>query len=100
MRPPEQVHSAEYTVVNNRQQAPSGKSWLTQQIRLQNRQPVERYKGGNAMPYRWTKTEEDPAVYHDNEDCSEGKKIEPLNRDEGSSPPPGRRLCDVCAGLH
>lgn len=52
------------------------------------------------MPYRWTKTEEDPAVYHDNEDCSEGKKIEPLNRDEGSSPPPGRRLCDVCAGLH
>jgi hypothetical protein len=50
--------------------------------------------------YYWTKTEEDPAVYHDNEDCSEGKKIEPKNREEGSSPPAGRRLCEVCEGLH
>jgi hypothetical protein len=49
--------------------------------------------------YYWTKTEETPAVYHDNEECPEGQKIEPKNREEGSSPPPGRRLCDVCEGL-
>jgi hypothetical protein len=52
------------------------------------------------MPtYYWTKNDEDPAVYHDNNDCSEGKKIEPKNREEGSTPPAGRRLCDVCEGL-
>lgn len=49
--------------------------------------------------YYWTKNEEDPAVYHDNEECSEGRKIEAKNREESSTPPIGRRLCDVCADL-
>jgi hypothetical protein len=49
--------------------------------------------------YYWTKNEEGPAVYHDNEDCSEGEKIEPENRQEASSPPAGRRLCEVCSAL-
>ena len=55
--------------------------------------------GGEMANYYWTKTEEEPAVYHDNENCSEGKKIEPQNREDGSSPPAGRRLCEVCSGL-
>jgi hypothetical protein len=46
--------------------------------------------------YYWTTNDEDPAVYHDNQDCSEGKKIERKNRAEGSMPPSGRRMCDVC----
>jgi hypothetical protein len=49
--------------------------------------------------YYWTTTEETPAVYHDNDECSEGEKIKPENREEGSSPPADRRLCDICAGL-
>jgi hypothetical protein len=45
----------------------------------------------------WTKTDEEPNVYHTDEDCSEGKKILPSNREDGSSPPSNRRPCEVCA---
>ena len=44
----------------------------------------------------WTKTDEIPAVYHTDSDCSEGKKIESGNKDTGSTPPAGRRKCEVC----
>ncbi|HEY2371972.1 MAG TPA: hypothetical protein VGH82_05445 [Gaiellaceae bacterium] len=43
----------------------------------------------------WTTNDEEPAVYHTDEDCSEGKKIEPKNREDGA-PPAGRRKCEVC----
>jgi hypothetical protein len=43
----------------------------------------------------WTKNDEDPAVYHTDEDCSEGKKIEAKNREDGS-PPAGHRKCEIC----
>jgi hypothetical protein len=49
-----------------------------------------------AMAY-WTKTEEEPNVYHIYDDCSEGEKILPENREEGSIPPFGRAFCEVCA---
>ncbi len=45
----------------------------------------------------WTKTEEEPNVYHIYDDCSEGEKILPENREEGGIPPFGRALCEVCA---
>jgi hypothetical protein len=44
----------------------------------------------------WTKTDEEPNVYHTYDDCSEGKKILPENREEGN-PPSNRELCEVCA---
>lgn len=44
----------------------------------------------------WTNTDEEPDVYHTDDDCSEGEKILPENREEGD-PPAGRRLCEVCA---
>ena len=44
----------------------------------------------------WTTTEEDKAVYHIYEDCSEGEKILPENREDGD-PPADRTLCEVCA---
>jgi hypothetical protein len=44
----------------------------------------------------WTTTDEEPAVYHIYEDCSEGEKILKGNREDGPVPPAGRRLCDVC----
>ena len=44
----------------------------------------------------WTKTEEDKAVYHIYNDCSEGEKIEAKNKETGT-PPAGRTLCEVCA---
>jgi hypothetical protein len=44
----------------------------------------------------WTKTDEEPDVYHTYDDCSEGKKILPENREEGD-PPSNRELCEVCA---
>jgi hypothetical protein len=36
-------------------------------------------------------------VYHNHNDCSEGKKIKQEHRTAGKGT--GRRLCDVCAGL-
>jgi hypothetical protein len=44
----------------------------------------------------WTKTDEEPNVYHTYDDCSEGKKILAENREEGD-PPSDRELCEVCA---
>ena len=48
-------------------------------------------------PY-WTSEAETPAVYHNQSECSEGKKIKPEHKETGT-PPSGRRLCEVCAGL-
>jgi hypothetical protein len=44
--------------------------------------------------YYYTTTPEDPAVYHDNQECSEGKKIK--TADDTDTIPSGRRLCEVC----
>jgi hypothetical protein len=44
----------------------------------------------------WTKTDEEPNVYHTYDDCSEGEKILAENREEGE-PPSDRQLCEVCA---
>jgi hypothetical protein len=44
----------------------------------------------------WTKTDEEPNVYHTYEDCSEGTKIHKGNRVDGS-PPANRKPCEVCA---
>ena len=46
--------------------------------------------------YYYTETVEDPAVYHNNQECEEGKKIEAENRVDTNTVPPGRRLCEVC----
>jgi len=49
------------------------------------------------IPAFHTSEEETPAVYHNNDECSEGKKIEPEHKVSGSGT--DRRLCEVCAGL-
>jgi hypothetical protein len=46
--------------------------------------------------YYYTTSEENPAVYHDNQQCEEGKKIEANNRVDTDTIPPGRRHCEVC----
>jgi hypothetical protein len=46
--------------------------------------------------YYYTTNDEDPAVYHDNQACSEGMKIEPENRVNTDILPTGRRHCEVC----
>jgi hypothetical protein len=46
--------------------------------------------------YYYTTTEETPAVYHNNQNCEEGKKIEPQNRVDTDTIPAGRRLCEEC----
>jgi hypothetical protein len=46
----------------------------------------------------WTSEDETPAVYHNQSECSEGKKIKPQHKVVGT-PPAGRRLCKVCADL-
>jgi hypothetical protein len=46
--------------------------------------------------YYYTTTEETPAVYHNNQNCEEGKKIEAENRVDTDTIPAGRRLCAVC----
>jgi hypothetical protein len=46
--------------------------------------------------YYYTTTDETPAVYHNNQDCEEGKKILPGNRVDTDSIPVGRRLCEEC----
>jgi hypothetical protein len=45
--------------------------------------------------YYYKTTVEDPAVYHSNQQCEEGKKIEAKNRVDTKSIPAGRRLCEV-----
>lgn len=49
-----------------------------------------------AKAYYYTTTVEDPAVYHTNQSCEEGKKIEAKNRVDTDTIPSGRRLCEVC----
>lgn len=49
-------------------------------------------------PYH-TKTEEEPGqrdVHHNNDACSEGKKIKPENKEAGTN---GKPLCKVCEKL-
>lgn len=46
--------------------------------------------------YYYTKSEEDPAVYHTNQGCGEGKKIEIQNRVDANVVPANRELCKVC----
>lgn len=46
--------------------------------------------------YYYTTSTEDPAVYHTNQQCSEGIKIEPQHRVNTDTKPLGRRLCEKC----
>jgi hypothetical protein len=46
--------------------------------------------------YYYTTTDETPAVYHTNQDCEEGKKIESENRVDTDTLPVDRRKCEVC----
>ena len=49
-------------------------------------------------PYH-TKTEEEPGqrdVHHDHDDCSDGMRIKPKNKEAGTNEKP---LCDVCKKL-
>ncbi|MGP8060274.1 MAG: hypothetical protein ACLP9C_11635 [Acidimicrobiales bacterium] len=46
--------------------------------------------------YYYTKTPEDPAVYHNNQSCPEGLKIEKKDRVDTDTRPVNRRLCYVC----
>lgn len=51
--------------------------------------------GDTMAAYYYTTSTEDPAVYHTNQQCSEGIKIEPQHR-VNSAKPVGRRLCEKC----
>ena len=46
--------------------------------------------------YYYTTSEEPKSVYHDNQSCSEGEKIEAKNRVDTDTIPAGRDLCEVC----
>jgi hypothetical protein len=46
--------------------------------------------------YYYTTNDEDPAVYHDDQNCSEGMKIEADNRVDTNVKPVGRRHCELC----
>jgi hypothetical protein len=46
--------------------------------------------------YYYTKSVEPKAVYHNNQSCEEGKKIEAVNREDTDTIPAGRSLCEVC----
>jgi hypothetical protein len=46
--------------------------------------------------YYYTKSEEDHPVYHTNQNCDEGKKIESENRVDTDKSPAGRSLCKEC----
>ena len=52
--------------------------------------------GPDVAKYYYTTTPEDPAVYHTNQECSEGKKIEAKDRVDTDVLPTGRRKCEVC----
>jgi hypothetical protein len=47
--------------------------------------------------FYYTTNDEDPAVYHTDPNCSEGKKIESQNRVDTDTRPSGRQKCEVCA---
>jgi len=46
--------------------------------------------------YYYTTTMENSAVYHNNQECEEGLKIEAQHRVDTNTIPSGRRLCEVC----
>ena len=46
--------------------------------------------------YYYTISVEPKAVYHDNQACEEGKKIEAKNRVDTDTIPWGRTLCEEC----
>jgi hypothetical protein len=46
--------------------------------------------------YYYTTSEEDQPVYHNNQNCEEGKKIEQKNRVDTDTVPAGRDLCKEC----
>jgi hypothetical protein len=46
--------------------------------------------------YYYTTNDEDPEVYHTDQGCSEGKKIESKNRVDTDTRPAGRIKCSVC----
>ncbi len=48
------------------------------------------------VPEFHSASEEDTPVWHDRDDCYEGKKILPQNRREGRG---GKRRCEVCDAL-
>jgi len=66
------------------------------QLRLASSKGRPVHKEAKVAAYYYTKTEEDPAVYHDNQDCSEGKKILLENRVDTDAKPSGRDHCEVC----
>ncbi len=45
----------------------------------------------------YTTSEEGPPVYHTNQNCEEGKKIEANNRVDANTIPLGRARCEVCS---
>ena len=51
-----------------------------------------------ACPPFHTSEPEDPPVYHDDDECYEGKKIKPEHRVDGKGT--DRRRCEVCANQH
>ena len=63
---------------------------------------VPRQRGRSNRPedavakYYYTTTPEIPDVYHNNQDCEEGKKIEKENRVDTDEIPARRRLCEEC----
>ena len=46
--------------------------------------------------YYYTTSTESPPVYHTNQKCSEGEKIEEKNRVNTDIKPTDRRPCEVC----
>lgn len=50
---------------------------------------------GKVAAYHTTLSET-PEVYHDRDDCSEGKKIKAEHKEDGTD---GRQKCKVCASL-
>jgi hypothetical protein len=52
--------------------------------------------GDAVAKYYYTTSEEPKPVYHSNQNCEEGKKIEAKNRVDTDTIPPGRTLCEVC----
>jgi|GEM_PF-1188098 len=46
--------------------------------------------------YYYRDPDEKPAVYHTNQQCDQGQKIEAKNRVDTDTVPPNRRPCEVC----
>ncbi len=46
--------------------------------------------------YYWTRSPEEKSVYHDKQECPEGRKIGPGDRVDSDVRPLNRRPCEVC----